>query len=1112
MLLLKLLWVGSIAGAWLGTVSRAEAQPAGGGAGGAARVVKTKGQLYPPLRFGRLGMENGLPNQTVHAIVQDQQGFMWFGTEAGLARWDGYEMVVFQRDPQNPKTIASHEINSLTVDGNGTLWVGTDEGLDRFDAASETFHHLVHDPNKQGTIANNSVTAMLVASDGSYWVGTSAGVHRFDPKTDSFELIEATNGTAITSLAEISGTLYVGTLEGGLIELDPKTARIQTYLPAEGKNNTISGKEITALVAGDGQLWIGTQEAGLNLFAPATKTFTRWKHREGESASLPDDHITALARDARGELWIGTANTGLARYNPETELFTSYPRNESVPDSFSYHFVTSAYVNSAGVVWAGTNGGGISTCDPLALELSPQRMGGLTAVSIVEQGDRWLWVGTSTGQGAGLYKIDRTTGAFDRYEALVHDDGSTVDLTNVVLTSMHLDSRGLLWIGTWGAGVIALDPKTDEFDHYPFPPEETGINVFWRIIEINGVFWIATHGGGLLRWDPAKNAIDSFTNQSDTNDPRSLNLTTVYQDRSSPNTLWIGGEMGLLKFDIQTEVFTAFRHDPKDDESLSDDEVIAIYQDETGALWVGTQNGGFNRFDPKTGKAKRYAALKELKSRRVYAILPDQVGNLWMSTNGDGLLVFNRETEAITHYTARDGLQNNEFAINASYRGKTGRLYFGGVAGYNAFIPERIKPEGLSHPVVLTHIRVMSQDRRFSEPVWSVDRLGLTHTDAYFSFSFAAPGQVTGARNRYQVMIEGLSGLDQWHEVEQNFQEFNKPPAGDYVFKVRSLDRTGKPSEAVSALKFSVAPPWWRTWWAYTVYGVIVLGIVFAIFRYQQQRIKLLTKENRLSAVERDLELTALVQTGLLPQQPQIDHGSFQACGFYRAAEQCSGDWWWHERTADGMHVVAVGDVTGHGPGPAMITAAACAVFRSYGQAGFTVPERLTVLSKEIMAAGRGEYHMVMTVLELDDRTGKFKMYFAGGLPAMSVHDGKAKVHSGRGYPLGTSSFEPTMIEGEVAPGSRMMLLTDGLPEIALADNKLFGIRRVRDVLVKTHGLGLNDASNRMVTEADAARGTGAQSDDWTFVLVDWDPARASRGQQFAEGTMAQPGPRVPGL
>ena len=261
-----------------------------------------------------------------------------------------------------------------------------------------------------------------------------------------------------------------------------------------------------------------------------------------------------------------------------------------------------------------------------------------------------------------------------------------------------------------------------------------------------------------------------------------------------------------------------------------------------------------------------------------------------------------------------------------------------------------------------------------------------------------------------------------------------------------------------------------------------------ALFRMQQQKVRRVEREGRLAVVERDLALSGAVQSGFLPEYNEINGAHLQLFGFYRAADACSGDWWWHEALGR-RHVILVGDVTGHGPGPAMVTAAVATAFRVLTGSGLSdVKQAFELLNQVVLHVAKGKYHMTMAALELDEITGWWVVHSAGAPPILSLdQSGKHKVHFCPGSPLGTeSTFEIGRIEGRLSPYERILMYTDGIPEISLPNGTVLGMRRFAQIYERTRGQGLKDAAAAIVQLADQTQEGKPQTDDWTFTMIEW--------------------------
>lgn len=1030
--------------------------------------------MEAPLKFDRI--TEGLPQLNVLDIVQDEKGFIWIATQEGLARHDGYDFVTYRHDPEDESSLSSNFVTALAVDDRGRLWVATgDAGLNLYDPDTDSFERFGVDA---GLTAAN-ITQIHVENDRLWILHGDLGVD-----------ILSTADDKIGSFRDnaMNDTFTAATGEGDLIWFGSRTRGVIGFAHDSGEKgsardvvrhdpddpNSLSSDNITALeLTRDGILWIGTADAGLNRYDPKTKTVQQFRHEPGNPRSLSSDIVTFVFEDRDGNLWVGT-RSGFNRFHPDSRDFTQYKSSDN-PNSLSFSFVTSIFQDRGGVIWVGTFANGLNKFDPLRLQFAFYRTGSGTALSFVEGKSGTLWVGT---YNAGLWKYEREYGTVTVYETLAdRATGELIDLTATWITSMVVDNAGYVWLTTLGSGLVAFDPKTEQFFHFNSQrnPGLVSDELFKVESDAKGNLWIASLSAGLIYFDRASQTFSKVDAGIPTDQ-----LFTLHLDRADPNVLWIGtGNAGLVRLDIEQEVTTTFAHDESDPKSIADNGVLDIYQAKDGTLWLGT-HGGLSRFDPRAQTADNYGP-DAIGSETVYGVLEDDAGRLWLSTNGAGLIRFDPKSESFEGFHRSDGLQGDEFAQGASYESRSGEMFFGGVNGFNSFFPDRISRDDYVPPVVITRFLVAN------EPVPLGEEIDLGYTDQVFSFEFSALAYAAPDYNRYMYKLEGFD--DDWRQVDasRRFATYTNLDGGDYTFRIKGSNRHGVWSEEALAIPVSVSPAPWLSWWAYLLYAVVVVGAVLGYARYQRQRVKAVEQESRLAAVERDLELTAVVQGGFLPKSPRVERDAFRLYGFYRAADMCSGDWWWYEESVGGRHVIVVGDVTGHGPGPAMVTAAVGTAFRVHGKTSLDFDERLRILNDEVLKVGEGKYQMTMTALVLDEATGAYRLYSAGGLPLIRMGAGndRPQVIPCRGTPLGTPEFVVGTADGQLSRGDRCILYTDGIPEIAMDNGRLLGMRRFSRMFAATRGMPLDQATAQMVTEADTVRSGRPQDDDWTFALFE---------------------------
>ncbi len=847
-------------------------------------VSPTLAQQGPDIKFDFISMEQGLSSALVMGIAQDPQGFMWFGTQDGLNRYDGYTFKVYKTNPDDPYSLSNNYILALYVDKAGVLWVATWGGLNRFDAATERFSVYRHNDNDATSLGDDKVQVILEDSAGALWVGTeNGGLNRLDRETGRFTRYQ-TNPDDPHSLSynyvsalyeDRSGTLWVGTYGGGLDKFDRETGQFTHYRYAQDDPYSLSDNTVTAIYEdATGAFWVGTENGGLNRMDRQTGRFTRYRHDPAEPHSLSHDHVRVILEDQQGVLWIVTYGGGLNQLDRErtqaTEKgqFVHYRHVANTPHTLSNDYVWSGYEDRSGILWFGT-ADGLNLYDRQKHKFAhyrhnpddPTSLGSNFVWSIIEDPAGAIWLGTL----GGVNRFDRETGQFTRYQ---HDPADPSSLSEDSVRILCLDRTGILWVGTENSGLDRFDPTTGRFTHYPADPDNPyslGNNSVWAIYEDHlGELWVGTFGGGLHRFDRDSERFIRY--QNNPQDPTSLldnNVTVIYED--SDNVLWVGVTSGLEVFDRETQQFRHYTSNPDDPTSLSNPTVAAIYEDSTGALWVGTL-GGLNKLDRATGRFTQYREKDGLRNAAVLGILEDDIPaaqggpNLWVSTL-DGLYKFNLQTSTFTEYDVGDGLQDAQFSISAFTKSRDGALFFGGKGGFNVFYPEQITANPYVPPVVLTDFQLFNKpvpigpESPLPKAISLLDKLNLTYKDSVFSFEFAALSYSTPERNQYAYMLEGFDEDWNYTTAKRRFATYTNLDGGEYTFRVKASNSDGVWNEEGTALKVVITPPIWKTWWFQTLAGLAIAGVVLGGFL---ARVKLLEQQRErleLQVAERTREL-----------------------------------------------------------------------------------------------------------------------------------------------------------------------------------------------------------------------------------------------------------------
>lgn len=790
-------------------------------------------------RFKHITIKEGLSQGAIICILQDRKGFMWFGTQDGLNRYDGYGFKIYKHDPQDPTSLSDKWILSIYEDRSGVIWVGTRDGLNKFDRKSESFTTYKTSPQKPNSLSNNEIRCILEDRSGTLWIATAAGgLAQFDRKTETFihspsSLSRLSNTQVRCIYEDRSGTLWIGT-DAGLYRLGP-TAELTLYKNVENNAFSLSDNRITCVYEDrSGVLWVGTGGGGLNKFDRQTGLFTCYKKDPKIPLGLSHNEIRCIYEDRIGELWIGTRE-GLDKFDIARTSLLSFKKSDSDIYSLINNDVLSIYEDKSGLIWFGTYGGGLSLYDREFQEFRVySKENGLshnTVWCFCEDDTGAIWIGTYD----GLNKFEQATGKFTHYNT---SDG----LSSNDVRCLYKDRFGYLWVGTFGGGLNKFDPRKGKFIPIKHDDDSSilGRNNIGAIIEEpTGILWIGFFGQGLHKFDPAIGKCIAVFKHSE-KDPASLgNDLVTYLFRDSTGILWIGTDGGgLEQFDPAVKGFIHYRHDDNDKNSLSHNRVKSIYEDTSGVLWVGTDGGGLNKFDREKKNFTSYGEKGGLPNETIYGILEDRNGNLWLSTDV-GLSRFNPKAGIFKNYDAEDGLQSNEFDTRAFFKNQKGEMFFGGINGFNAFIPEQIQDNIYIPPVVITDflinnkpipIRGANNDSPMKESIVETKELSLSYKNRFFSFDFAALHYANPLKNKYKYKLEGWD--KGWIETDAKNRRatYTNLPAGEYKFTVKGSNKDGVWNEQGTSIKLRILPPPWKTWWAYTLYIIAAIVIVFLIW------------------------------------------------------------------------------------------------------------------------------------------------------------------------------------------------------------------------------------------------------------------------------------------
>ena len=1056
--------------------------------------------------FERLSIERGLSQSIIEQIVQDRVGFMWFVTEDGLNRYDGYRFTVYRSLAGDPGSLSHNELKAIHEDSSGMLWVGVFEGgLNRFDPVSERAIRYQHDSNDPASLAATTVRAILEDRSGALWIGThGGGLDRLDRTSGRFEHFRA-DASAPGSLShddvrvlleDRSGTLWVGTNGGGLDRLDRASGCFTTYRNRPDDPSSLSHDVVLALLEDrSGTLWVGTYGGGLDALDRASGRFTHHRCVPGRPGSISDDRIKALCEDHTGTLWVGTDGGGLCRFEPDRDAFACFRNDPLDASSLSTDRVYSLFEDRSQVLWIGTYGGGLDKLDIGRQRFrhyrnhasDPNSLGHNIVWSFWEDREGFTWIGTDSG---GLDRWDSRTGEWRHFVHRPEDPGS---LSHNTVRAVLEDRSGALWVATHGGGLNRLDRATERFTHYRHDVADPGSLAHDELRSLledrSGAIWVGTFGGGLDRFEPAAGEFIHHRHRPE--DPDSISNDFIRQLlEDSRGSLWIGTQGGgVNRLDPGSGRFVRYQNRVDDPSSLSNDHVFAILEARDGTLWFGTFGGGINQLDRSSGRFRRLAARDGLVSDSVYAMLEGDQGELWISTS-KGISRFDPGSETFRNFDVRDGLQSNEFNGASALRRSNGELLFGGINGFNAFFPREIGVNPVVPNVILTDLRLFNRPVRAGDAprgrvllerqITFTDAVELSYRDNVVSFEFAALHYSAPEKNRYAYNLEGFS--KDWIPVDAEYRiaTFTGLNPGAYLFRVRGANSDGVWNQEGATIRVTIAPPLWATWWFRTLAAALAIAVVLLALRSRTSQVRMRT----------ELRAAHDAQMAIMPQaDPDFD--GFDISGVCIPASEVGGDFFDYIRLeAQPRRLwVAVGDVVGKAMPAAMTAVMSDGMLVAEIGQGVAVEQVLTSLNCSLYDKVGKRIFTALCLMELDGASGAMTFANAGLSEPLLRRGDLVEYLSPPGPHLPLAALSDTRYQSrslDLAVGDVLVVFSDGLPEARGPAGELQGYDALCGLLASLPTGNLKAAQIRDSILADVRRFTGGtrQSDDITLVVV----------------------------
>lgn len=824
--------------------------------------------------FRNYTVNEGLPQNSINCIHQDRHGFMWFGTQDGLCRFDGFEFKVFRHDPLKKNSLSNNYIWDIHEDEKGNLWISSfGGGLSLFNPDIQQFQHFTRESDNDNSLSHNNTFHSVCVNEAIWvgtndglckihipsgevnrylqipgnveghtgnfinpvvfqhpnllWMGSDSGLTRLNIETDKFDFFSESPFDEKLPLMRIQDILLINdrllvTTAQYLVELDFKNKKMEVLLNSSTIASENSIRFMNILPSEAGGIWLGSNN-GLIHYNREKKQATVYRHNKEDGESLPHNYITSLFRSRNGIVWIGTRN-GLAKLDREKSEFQLVRRHPEKQKTLSHNSIK----------------------------------------GITEDENDLIWVATVD----GLNAYDRKSGNFTLFK---HQNENPKSLSSNYLLSLALDEKSTLWVGTRGGGLNKLIWDRNKPLHTAFfQSYRLGEKSIQSILNDGEILWLGSSGSGLIRFEKRSGKTKIFERSFDGSGPSHSYVYDILKD--SRENYWIGTATGGLNlFNPKNERFLYFRNANDNLNSLGNNLVLCIFEDSQNQLWVGT-SGGLSKFKypleenlfeqfqsmgdlSRSDLFQNFGRRDGLPNEVIYGILEDDNGFLWLSTNG-GLAKFDPGLgKVVKVYDSNDGLQSNEHNQNAFFKNKKGELYFGGVGGFNIFHPDSLKGNLEPPPVHIIDFRLynesvplksdsMESELQLTKVPHLTEQIELAYHHDVISFSFVALNYINPNKNQYRYQLKGFS--DNWIEADNNrLATFTNLDAGEYTFRLKASNNDGVWNESGASLKLIVSPPPWKTWYAYLTY---ILFLTAGVYWFLRQRIKAKTRKLEIKA------------------------------------------------------------------------------------------------------------------------------------------------------------------------------------------------------------------------------------------------------------------------
>jgi PAS domain S-box-containing protein len=793
----------------------------------------------PSLYFENYSSEQGLSQNSISCFAQDQFGYIWMGTENGLNKFDGYQIINYFEDNSDTLHLSSGSIYDICVDQENKIWIATSNGLNSYDQKTEKFSHFKFNDS----ISNNNQRINIVFIDNKQylWLGTPKGIKRskypigadlnsqkiiFDNFSDIF-----LNKNIVFIYQDSQNDIWIGS--SNEIFLINNTGKIkQIKLPESFIVN--NAFKITT-IAEDKKMrfWIGTEQ-GLLWYNKELETFTGLQNHPFFKANPAANFIKKILVDHKGRVFIGTYGNGLVQFLEKENKFVSYVHEQGNPNSLPRNYIYTLFEDKSKVLFVSVIGAGFCKAGlgskKFYLYNNHDLKDNYVVRALHASDNNNLWIGLQTG---GLDKLNISNNSYTHY-SFSKDDKNT---NFTIKTICQYDSVNLL-LGTFFKGVLIFNTNTGSFKQFaPETSELSKINYITDIkINPKKDIWISTFHDGVYVYNRSKQKLTHYHEKSKEHPLLNNSISSIYFDKKG--MVWltsIGGGVGILN--PETGKIKYFSKNNGLKKGLASNTTTTCLSDSFGNIWIGS-SAGICRYISEKDTFEVFNRKHGIADEFINAVVPDKNGNLWMSTN-KGISFFNRKTKSFINFGKKDGLQADEFNMGASCVFPDGKIAFGGINGLNIFSPDSIHIGKFVPDINIYKFQLFNQDvvvnqdingdMVLKESIHSTKKITLSYFNNFISFEFSAQDYAKPEAIVYEYILEGFE--ENWNKTSYKYRKatYTNLDPGKYIFKVRSTNSDGVFQQNTKAIEINILPPFWKTTWFYLLTSIITLFILFLI-------------------------------------------------------------------------------------------------------------------------------------------------------------------------------------------------------------------------------------------------------------------------------------------